>query len=58
MLDAVAENWKRLRCDPAKQFDLSPNGKRRKKIDGVANEVVQVKVFKFKGRLFQEAAHG
>ena len=56
-LDAVAEDRKRIRCDHANQFDVSPDGQRRKKFDGVANEVIEVEIFQFEGCFFQQAAH-
>ena len=39
------------------QFDLSSNGKRRKKFDGFPNNVVEVEIFQFKRCFFQQAAH-
>ena len=45
------------RCDQTNQFDLSCNGQRRKKFDGFPNEVVEVDIFQFKRRFFQQAAH-
>ena len=40
-----------------RQFDLSPDGQRRKKFDGFPREVIEVEIFQFEGCLFQEAAH-
>jgi len=56
-LNAVAEDRKRFRCDRANQFQLSSDGKRRKKSERFADNVIQVEVFQFKGRLFQQAPH-
>ena len=44
-------------CDHTGQFDLSSNGKRRKKFDRFANNVIEVEVFQFKRCFFQQAAH-
>ena len=39
------------------QFDFSSNGQRRKKFDGISNNVVEVETFQFERCLFQQAAH-
>ena len=56
-LDTVAEDRKRFGCGHSKQFAFSCDGQRRKKSDGVANEVVKVETFQFEGCLCQEAPH-
>ena len=56
-LNAVAEDRKRIRCDHTVQFDLSSDGERRKKSDRFPHNVIEVEIFQFEGRLFQQAAH-
>ena len=53
-LDAVAEDRKRIRCDHADQFELSPNGKSRKKSDRLLHNFIEVELFQFERRLFQK----
>jgi hypothetical protein len=55
MLNAGAEDRKRIRRDHTNQFDLSPNGKN--KFDGLSNEVIEIEAFQFKGCFFQQTAH-